>query len=290
MNMVKQTLVLLLMTLSLPVMAQKTKTVEGEYTYYAPENVTPEQAKRIALERAKTQAIADEFGTIVQQTNTTRIHNRDGETTTDFFTLGDSEVKGEWLETTGKPEYSISYEDNTLVVYCKVKGKAREIVSAQIDLQVRVLRNGTEDKFEDDDFKSGDNLYLSFLSPVKGYLAVYLIDEDNKAFCLLPYRSQEDGIYPVDANRRYVFFHIKSAPVQERPYVDEYIMTCERSSEHNLIYIVFSPNPFAKAADNSASDLLPRELSYDDFQKWLVKCRKHDTEMNLRRIPIEIKR
>ena len=62
----KQALVLLLLALSLPVMAQKTKTVEGEYTYYAPENVTPEQAKRIALERAKTQAIADEFGTIVQ--------------------------------------------------------------------------------------------------------------------------------------------------------------------------------------------------------------------------------
>ena len=70
--------------------------------------------------------------------------------------------------------------------------------------------------------------------------------------------------------------------------VDEYVMTCERSSEHNLIYIVFSPNPFAKAADSSSNDLLPRELSFEDFQQWLVKCRKQDVQMNLRMIPITV--
>ena len=284
----RKAVILLLLALSLPLLAQKTKTMEGEYTYYAPENVTVEQARRTALDRAKIQAIADEFGTIVQQTNTTRIQNRDGESVSDFYSIGGSEVKGEWIETIGEPEYTISYESNMLVVTCRVKGKAREIVSAQIDIKALVLRNGTDDKFEDDDFKSGNDLYLSFVSPVKGYLAVYLIDDDNKAFCLLPYRSQTEGIYPIEANRRYVFFDIKSASPEERGYVDEYVMTCERSSEHNLIYIVFSPNPFAKAADNSSSDLLPREISFDDFQKWLVKCRKHDKEMNLRRIPIEI--
>lgn len=38
---------------TLPVFGQKLKTVEGEYTYHAPENVTLEQAKMTALERAK---------------------------------------------------------------------------------------------------------------------------------------------------------------------------------------------------------------------------------------------
>lgn len=284
----RQAVILLLTLLTTSAFAQKVKTVEGEYTYHAPENVTMEQARRTALDRAKIQAIADEFGTIVQQTNTTRIQNTNGEAATDFYSIGGSEVKGEWLETIGKPEYTITYEDNMLIVTCKVKGKAREIVSAQIDFKAHVLRNGTDDKFEDDDFKSGNDLYLSFVSPVKGFLAVYLIDADNKAFCLLPYRSQTEGIYPIEANRRYVFFDIKSASPEERAMVDEYVMTCERSSEHNLIYIVFSPNPFAKAADSSSNDLLPRELSYEDFQQWLVKCRKHDKEMNLRRIPIEI--
>ncbi len=286
----RKTLAFILMLFSLSVFAQKTKTVEGEYTYYVPENVTPEQARRIALERAQIQAIADEFGTIVQQSNSTRIQTSGSESKTDFFSIGGSEVKGEWIETIGKPEYDIRYDQDMLIVTCRVKGKAREIIMSQIDFQARVLRNGTDDKFEDDDFKSGDDLFLSFTSPVNGYLAVYLIDSGERAFCLLPYRNQTDGIYPIEANRRYLFFSIKEASQQERPFVDEYNMTCERSSEHNVIYVVFSPNQFAKASDSSMSELLPRELSYDDFQKWLAKCRKHDHDMIPRRIPITIKK
>ncbi|MBQ9231231.1 MAG: DUF4384 domain-containing protein [Prevotella sp.] len=287
----RQAVVLILMMLSITAFAQKVKTVEGEYTYYAPENVTVEEVRRTALERAKIQAIADEFGTIVQQTNTTRIHTNDNKSSTDFFMIGGSEVKGEWIETLGEPQFSNPvFQDHTIVITCKVRGKAREIVTAQIDFKARVLRNGTEDKFEDDDFKSGDDLFLSFVSPVSGYLAVYLVDSGEKAFCLLPYRNQVDGIYPIEANRRYLFFNIKEASQQERPFVDEYNMTCEHSMEHNVIYVVFSPNQFAKAADSTTSELLPRELSYDDFQRWLANCRKHDHEMIPRRIPIVIKK
>ena len=285
----RKILIILILFTALPVFSQKVKTVKGEYTYYVPENVAKEQAMRIALERAKIQALADEFGTIVQQTNVTKIHSTDGKTSTDFFTLGDSEVKGEWIERTDKPDYEISYVENTLVVTCKVKGKAREIVTAQIDFRAHVLRNGTDDKFEDDDFKSGDALYLSFRSPVSGYLAVYLVTDDNMAFCLLPYRGQDSGIYPIEANRRYVFFSEKDAPKTERSFIDEYYMTCESSQEHNLIYVVFSPNQFAKAADTSTKEELPRQLFFEDFQKWLTKCRKYDNDMNLRRIPITIK-
>ena len=72
------------------------------------ENISLEEAKRIALERAKIQAIADEFGTIVSQSNTTLVSNRNGESSSDFFSLGGSEVKGEWIETIGQPEYEIS--------------------------------------------------------------------------------------------------------------------------------------------------------------------------------------
>jgi len=286
----RQTILFFLTFISIVVYAQKVKTVEGEYTYYVPVNITQEQALRIAEDRAKIQALADEFGTIVQQTNTTRIKTMDGKTSTDFFTLGDSEVKGEWLETIDKPDYEISYEDNTLVITCKIKGKAREIITPKIDFQARVLRNGTDDKFEDDDFKSGDGLYLSFLSPVNGNLAVYLISDDSQAYCLLPYRGQSEGVYPIESNRRYVFFSLKDAPLKERPFIDEYYMTCDRSQEHNLIYVIFSPNHFAKAADTSAKEELPRHLSFEDFQKWLVKCRKIDKDMNLRRIPIDIRK
>ena len=202
---------LLLLILSSSVFAQKLKTVEGEYTYHAPENVTMEQAKRTALDRAMIQALADEFGTIVTQQNATRVENSNGQSDIDFLSIGGSEVKGEWIETIGEPVYDIRYEGNMLVVVCKVKGKAREIVSAGIDFQVKVLRNGTDDKFESDQFRNGDDLFLSFQSPVAGYLAVYLVDAENQAYCLLPYRNQTDGVYSVEANSRYLFFNMRLA-------------------------------------------------------------------------------
>ena len=43
----------------LGVFAQKTLTVDAEYTYRAPEDVALSQAKRTALDRAKIQAIAE---------------------------------------------------------------------------------------------------------------------------------------------------------------------------------------------------------------------------------------
>lgn len=277
----KHILLLLSVLFTIPVFSQKMKTVEGEYTYHAPENVTLEEAKRIALDRAKIQALADAFGTIVSQTNATYVQNCNGSSDIDFLSIGGSEVKGEWIETVGEPQYDISYEQGMLVVKVSVKGKAREIVSAQIDIKAKVLRNGTEDKFESDEFRDGDDLYLSFVSPVSGYLAVYLVDAGQKAYCLLPYRSQTDGIYKVEANRRYVFFNIKEAAPQERQYVDEYVMTCSRSSEYNQIYVIFSPQPFAKAADNASAETLPGELNYKELQKWLTEYRKKDKSMNV---------
>ena len=81
--------------LTVALFAQRTEKVRVEYTFHAPENISLEEAKRIALERAKIQAIADEFGTVVSQSNTTLVSNRNGESSTDFSSLAESEVKGE---------------------------------------------------------------------------------------------------------------------------------------------------------------------------------------------------
>ena len=72
---------------------QKTAKVSATYTYYAPETMSIEEAKRVALDRAKIQAIADEFGTIVSQSTSTVITNKNGESDTQFFALGGSDVK-----------------------------------------------------------------------------------------------------------------------------------------------------------------------------------------------------
>ena len=270
--------------------AQRTRKVHGEYIYHAPENVSLEQAKKTALSRAQIQALGDEFGTVVAQHNATLMNNTNGSTQTDFTSLSSSDVKGEWLETIGEPKYEISYEQGMLVVKCSVTGKARAIVAKQNNYVVKILCNGIEDRNEGENFKSGDDLYLAYQSATKGYLAVYLIDDNKNAYCLLPYQSSKDGKVEVDANTRYVFFNQKTAqPLFNSSDVDEYTMTCDKASETNYIYIISSPNPFIKAIDNAVEGL-PRELKYDDFQKWLSKNRTADKDMQVEIKTIVVKK
>lgn len=185
----------LLLSLSLLAVAQRVEKVRAEYLYHAPENISLEEAKRIALGRAKLQAIADAFGTVVSQSNFTSASNRNGQSEVDFFSLGGSEVKGEWIETIGEPRYDISFEQGMLMVKASVCGKIREIISVFVDIKAKLLRNGTENRFESSEFRSGDNLYLSFQSPVDGFLLVYLIDYTvGTAYCLLPYTRQKKSL------------------------------------------------------------------------------------------------
>ena len=270
------------MLLSFPTtfFAQQVKKVVGTYTYYAPEDISLDRAKRTALERAQIEAIAETFGTNISQHNSTRVTNKNGHSDIDFLSFASSDVKGVWIETIGDPEYTIHYDKNMLVVKCVVKGNVREIESAAIDIKAKVLRNGTEDRFESSEFRNGDDMYLSFQSPTNGFLAVYLLDNNGDAFCLLPYRNQTDGIQRIAANISYVFFSEKHAEQEERRFVDEYTLTCEHINENNQIYIIFSPNPFVKANDNDNGELLPREIDGHSFQTWLAKVRRKDKFVN----------
>lgn len=271
----------------LPAIAQNIQKVCGEAIYYAPENVTMEQAKQIALQRAKTDALAVAYGTIVSQNNVTTTKNEQGKSEINLYSLGGSEVKGEWLETIGEPEYQISYEKEMLVVKVSVCGKAREIISAGVDFSAKVLRNGVNEKFENDTFKSGDDMFILFRSPSDGYLAVYLIDDKGVAYCLLPYRAMPDGKVKIEANKNYLFFSQENTGgLCPSSMIDEYTLTCEKQTENNFLYVIFSPNSFVKANDYSGKQdsgdlLLPRELPFEKFQEWLTKNRTFDKEMKM---------
>lgn len=269
--------------------AQRPRKVCGEYLYYVPSTQSLEQAKLVALERAKLQALADEFGTIVSQTNSTVIENQNGKTDSRFFSLSGSEVKGEWLENTKEPEFEISYEKNMLVIRCSVCGRARELKNTSVDFKAMLLRNGTSEKFASGEFRDGDNLYLLFQAPVDGYVAAYLIDDTPTAFCLLPYQNDQDGQQRVRHGEEYIFFCPEKA-VEEVALVDQYVLTGSRSVEHNQVYVIFSPNPFVKAVDRSSDDFLPRQLDYQRFSEWLSDRRKVDTSMGIKILQLDVRK
>ncbi len=272
--------------------AQEVKKVQATYTYYAPENISLEEAKRTAFERAKIQAIADVFGTVVSQSNSTVVKNENGNSSIDFFSLGSSEVKGEWIETLKETVDGISHdsERGMMVVTVSVVGKAREIVSAAIDLDVEILRNGTDLKFADLDFRTGDRLYVYFKAPLNGHLAIYLLDETTmQVYCLLPYLKSGIGSMAIKHDKPYIFFSDKHR-YDKITEVNEYRLTANRPVETNRIYTVFSPNDFVKANADVYSNTTPRQLGYEEFQKWLEKVRRHDEKVCVRKHDVKIRR
>lgn len=291
----RKSLLLILFVFPTVLFAQRECKVSGEYTYYAPLNVSPDDAIAIAVEKAKIQALADAFGTLIDMHSTNVIQNDNGKSNSSFLSLGESSVKGEWIGDTREPVTDVVIEEGFLMASAKVWGMAREIVSAPIEISANLLKQANG-QYNEDQFHHGDNVYLSFKSPTKGYLAVYLMDGKGDAYCLLPYAGDDDGQFSVKANKSYILFSEEHAEKGED--CDEYNMTCEKETpEQNLVYIVFSPNKFTKANDeesnkvvdvNGEKELLPRFLSYSDFQKWLMRCRRLDKDMQVIIKPIVI--
>lgn len=259
--------------------AQRLVSICGEYTYYSPENMSLEAAKQEALRLAKITALADKFGTVVSQNTSIVKKEKNGQGDEKYLSILSDEAKGEWVADTKDPEYEISYKDGVLVVKASICGKAKEIVQSKIDLDVRLLQNGYDIRNESDIFKDGDRFYLWVQTPQKGYVAVYLIDETPNAYCLLPYQGNTDGWVAIENNKPYIFFSQAHAMAQES--VDEMILTCSKESEQNQIYVIFSPNQFIKANDILKSEQMPRELSYKDFNKWLINNQNKDKKMQV---------
>lgn len=261
--------------------AQSIKKIRGEYTYYPPETVAPVEAFKTAIERAKLQALADEFGTLITQADGSVVENKSGKSYVDFISVSETIVRGEWLEDIKEPVTEKRLINDQLVYIAKVYGKARKITSSSVDFKAKVLRNGTSDKNVDVEFYAGDELYLSFETPVDGYLAVYLQDAEHNVYCLFPYRDDTDGKEFMKHGERHVLFSRKDASVEKKDLVDEYCLTTQKSIEQNIIYIMFSPNEFIKATDVTTNANLPRMLSQSDFIKWKNKCRSRDAEMRV---------
>ncbi len=286
-------LIMLLMStvmMSLSLMAADIVTVHGEFTYYGSKTESRADCERNALNGARAKALAEKFGTVVTQDTYQRdVVSAQGESTY-FSMLNESALKGEWIADEKEPVYTYELDsDGLYIVTCKVTGKAREIDNRSVEFATSVLRNGTRTVNADTRFRSGDDMYLYLKSPVDGYVAAFLVDAHNNVYSLLPYQGNTKGEIKVKHNKDYVFFDPASAD-PDHGEVDQLVMTADDELEHNMLYVVFSPQPSAKAVDNYAGENMPRMLSHDEFSKWLVKCRKYDPRMAVKIMNIEIQK
>lgn len=261
-----------LITLAMALQAKGVQTVEGTYTFYAPSSMSVQQAEQEAVRRAQIKALADAFGRVIVENTISVLTEQDEH----FYQVGNSLVKGEWIETIGTPKIERGFYDDGICITCTIKGKAREIVISKTDVDVKILCNHPDAKYEHTDFKVGDKLYMSFSTAEIGYVAVYLYDKENdKVMCLLPYLRDCNSVCSVQKDKKYVFF---SKAMNELPVrAMEYKMGCNDESTVNTLYVLFSKRefdkPMLKEGENSRS--VP-SISYDKFQKWLTRCQMFD--------------
>lgn len=288
---------LLILLTTLPALSDDKVTATGRY--YAPLSMPPLKARQEAINRAQIDAIRNAYGTSVAETSlaiqgTGVAGERDS-----YFAVGECDVRGEWIETIGDTIWNITPRERETLYEVTLKGRIREIKGGRADLDVRLLFNGTDkdrDVIRNATYKVGDYMYIYFKSPVDGYLACYLGDDDEALTmqCLVPYDGMRDGVFPVEAGKEYILFSREDADEALRPLTRRLKMNARNEADINQVYLIFSPNKFVKASDNSdlsktmidpktgkEISLMPRQTDFATFQKWLAKNRRHDKDLQI---------
>lgn len=256
-------------------------------------NETPEQAEQAAIQMAQQKALEEHFGLdVVGITSTMQRNRQEGQqvsSTSDVFSLRETSVRGEWIETTSQKVLEKTFEKGFWHVKVYIAGRARNHSTEKPEIHYAFINNA-HDKQNRDQYYDGDDIFLRFTSPISGALCVYLVDAEQNAYCLLPYQSSTIGYQKIDANQEYLFFSTSTDP-----NADEYTLNTMQSSEQNALYVIFSPNTFTKAADQQAGknwrdEQLPRFLSYEDLMKWLARNQTRDENMVVRREVVTIRK
>lgn len=265
----------------------KVVTVKGEVTLEVDRQTSMAETELLALQLAKEKALADRFGTYIFRGNRmyveTNYRNDEIEETNQFTSTSDTRVKGIWIETLEEKWDTFVDKEKRTWIKCKVKGRARELTEPPIALKAEPL-DCPDLKCIEYDFISEESFYLSVQSPLSGYVAVYMVT-DQIAQCLLPHEGMPGSYLEVKADVAHILF--------DEPYAPDYMVYTERDTELNVLYILFSTQPFDKpvlTASNTTYGyhLLPRELALNDFHQWLAGQYITDGRFQVSRIPITV--
>ena len=251
--------------------SQKTVEVCGEYRYQVPGEIPLNRAKQIAIDKARNEAIANEFGQVVSQSTNTTIHSSGTQSSIQSDSYASTESKAIWLSDTKEPEVSIVYENDVMVITASVCGKARELKTAEVELKMQVTCNG----IETERFKNNEKVAIRFKSPVNGYVSIFFRDDNaGMIYCMMPYENEDGTAREVKSNKEYIYLSTED-PIY--PYQEETILVTDKTVEFDTFIIVFSKKDFSMPA-SEAGEFVP-ELSVEDFQKWLRKNRINDETM-----------
>ena len=268
--------------------AQKAEKVEGHAVIYHNDDITPAEARRKVVEQARFEAIKEKFGANISQNNISLITEENGTSNASVFMLGESDLRGTWVRDTKEPRVETHLVEGRTVYEAWVEGEARELVQAPVDFKWKLLANGKTDRYEAMELHEDDDFYITFQSPVSGYLMVFVADDKETVNLLIP----DEGEEYCQVRRNEVKLLVDDP---DRSWVAT--LPENRNVEYDQLYVIFSPNelhpPITKVKDDN-SDLKAdlrhvAELSFKDFHKYLGKLRK-DPKLQMEKMLVKISR
>lgn len=257
---------------------QKIRTVEGEYKMKVESSMSMNDARRMAVQQAQIEALKAEFGTRIGMMNQTRMETTNGSTNTSFSSIANSLVKGLWLKDVEEPKFEVFYEGEDQWLKVKVTGKARSLDKAGIAFEVKTLKCDNIN-CASQEYNQNEDLILYFRSPESGYLTVFLDDKET-TYQLLPYKSMDMSNVPIKADQEYYFFkqgdkynYFNQDPIQ---LIDEMFLFTNYNYEVDLLYVLFSKEPFSKPilVDNGKD--YPKTTSSKKFNDWLADIMSYE--------------
>lgn len=266
--------------------AQRTVKVTGKSQYIVTDNdnITLKEAKIRSIDLAKTEAMRNEFGTMVASDFLNFESSNNDELSSSYIMDTSSSVRGEWLGDDKDPVITIETAGDNIIFTAEVWGTAREIIRANTELKWDIKKDVNGKRVNSDSFDSGERFFLDFKSPMDGYVAIYLITGDDETACLLPYKRDTSGRFSVKGGKDYTFFDKAIDPT-----ATYYKLSTDQMQEMNQLVVVFSPNPFTKDVDVSSDSRKPNHIGQKDFAKWLLKNQRADKDMVVNRKWVTIK-
>ncbi|MBR0196347.1 MAG: hypothetical protein IJQ32_08945 [Paludibacteraceae bacterium] len=121
-------------------MAGEVVRVSAVYEYVSDNpNETPVQAESNAFAAAKQKALEDKFGLDVTKITNTLMTNRTegsvSKSETNVFSVGETAVRGEWIETIEEKVLEKSFAKGFWGIKVRVVGKARNYSTEKADIQ-----------------------------------------------------------------------------------------------------------------------------------------------------------
>jgi hypothetical protein len=286
------------------VSAQEVIKAEGFAQIRVEDHMSKEEAMEKARGQAKINAIESAFGAYVERDADVDIE--DGKTS--FKIIGHTLVRGDWLKTIsekfGEEKRKIrgrQGKDDEVWISCRIAGQIRAIDHPETALEFIPL-NCSDPVCRTYDFRDGEPFYLSFRTPVDGFLSIFITDESKIVYRLLPYQKMLENYVnavPVLTDIPYIFFLNEEGhdyfPGFSYMMTDEIIMNTSQMQEFLDLFVVFSTTDFNKPLLEGEQELersfvMPKSLNIEKFENWLADNRINDPAFLYKRITLTIKK